>query len=126
MLFPRTDAVRVARGREATPPTFTAMALYSVCVGLTVGVPIAAGLAPNAVRAVTAALVGGLLAFPFAYIGGPLTGVGEALGSLGQSIAGLDTAVVQWGGLLVPVVLGVVLALVSARFAARYFEQYTL
>ncbi len=126
MLFPRTDAVRVARGREATPPTFTAMALYSVCVGLTVGFPIAAGLAPNGVRAVTAVLVGGLLAFPFAYVGGPLTGIAETLGSLGQSIAGLDTAVVQWGGLLAPVALGVALALVSARFAARYFEQYTL
>ncbi|WP_153952578.1 hypothetical protein [Halosegnis longus] len=126
MLFPRTDAVRVARGREATPPTLTAMVLYSVCVGLTVGVPVAAGLAPDAVRAVTAALVGGLLAFPFAYVGGPLTGVAEGFTSLGQSIAGLDTAVVQWGGLLAPVVLGVVLALASARFAARYVERYTL
>ena len=126
MLFPRTDAVRVARGREATPPTLTAMVLYSACVGLAVGLPVAAGLAPAAVRAVAAALVGGLLAFPFAYVGGPLTGVAEALGSLGQSIAGLDTAVVQWGGLLVPVALGVVFALVSVRFAARYVERYTL
>ncbi|RNJ27075.1 hypothetical protein [Halosegnis longus] len=126
MVFPRTDTIRVARGQEASPPTMTAMLLYTVCVGVTVALPIAAGLAPGLVRTIAAVVVGGLLAFPFAYVGGPLTGVAEVLGSLSQTIAELDTVVVQSGGLVVPVVLGVVAGLLSARFAARYFERYML
>ncbi|MDZ7746898.1 MAG: hypothetical protein U5K28_10470 [Halobacteriales archaeon] len=126
MVFPRTNTIRVSRGREATPPTMTAMVLYTVCIGVTVGLPIAAGIAPAVVRTVAAVLVGGLLAFPFAYVGGPLAGVADALGSLGQSIAGVDIAVVQWGGLVVPVILGILAGVASVRFAARYFERYTL
>lgn len=126
MTFPRTDTVRVSRGREAIPPTASAMALYSVAVGVVVGLPIAAGLEPTLVRTVASGLVGVLLAFPFAYVGGPLAGVADALGSLGRSIAELDLTVVQWGGLIVPIAVGVLAGLLSARFAARYVERYTL
>ncbi|MFC7177032.1 hypothetical protein [Halosegnis marinus] len=123
-LVPRTDAVRVARGREVVPPTLTAMALHTLVVVLFVALPAFAALAPDLARATAGFVVGGLFAFPFDLAG--VIPIADALRSAARAVVGVPLPAVRWGGFAGPLVAGLAVAALAARVARRRFEGYTL
>lgn len=125
-LLPRTEAVRVVRGRELVPPRVTALLCYSAVLATAVGVPALAAVTPAAARSVGVLIVGGLFALPFDLAGGPALAVAEWFRTVARGLAELPPSTVRWGGVAVPLAVGVGLALLSARSARRRFEQYTL
>jgi hypothetical protein len=125
-LFPRTEAVRVARGRELVPPTLTAMALYSAVVAAAVGVPAAAAFAPAVTRGVAALVVGGPFAFPFDLAGGPAVAAADGLRAAAGWLSARSVATVRWAGVVGPLAGGVALGLLAARLARRRYERYAL
>lgn len=123
-LLPRTDAVRVVRGREVVPPTLTAMALHTVVIVLFVGVPAFAALAPDLARGTVGLVVGGLFAFVFDLAG--VVVIADALRALARAIVGVPLSAVRVVGFVGPLAVGCGVAALASRFARRRFEGYTL
>ncbi|WP_255150853.1 hypothetical protein [Halorarius halobius] len=123
-LFPRTEAVRVVRGRELLPPALTAIACYTVVVVGCTATAVASALAPDLARGGIAVFVGGAAAFPFDLAGG--TAVADALRGFGDAIRRLPTGAIRVGGVAVPLAAGLALGGLAVRTAARRFDRYTL
>ncbi|MFB6165164.1 MAG: hypothetical protein ABEJ31_08395 [Haloarculaceae archaeon] len=126
--FPRFDPISVSSGREVVPPNLSAAIVYTLALALPGTVAVGAALAPAATRQGFSVLVGGLFGFVFAWLaskGVPAAaGVAAWLGDVGQSIAGLPTAWVHWGGYVLPLAIVLGFGWLGFRTVVRRFEGF--
>ncbi len=129
MTFPRYDPIQVRSDREVVPPSLSAIALYTLALGLTGGVAITAAVAPATLRGTLSLVVGFLLSLPFGLLAdaglGPAGGVATWLSGVGAEVGSLPLATVHWGGYALGLLAAVLLASWSVRAVIRRFEGYT-
>jgi hypothetical protein len=129
MTFPRYDPISVRRDHEVVPPSLGGVVVYSLLLGIPGGVAVGAAVAPATLRSVGSFVVGGLLAFPFAWVASEgvaaAAGVATWLSGVGVVIARIPLPTVHWGGYALGLALALLLAVLSVVHVTRRFEDYT-
>ncbi|WP_264555143.1 hypothetical protein [Halocatena marina] len=127
--FPRFSAISVGQRRTVVPPSITAVVVHSL-VTLGLAIPAATALlAPAGVRTALRLLVSGLVPVfltQLAAAGMPVASGIALFQSFGATIGSIPTQWIQLVGLGGPVVIAIVVADRSVRYAARRFETYTI
>lgn len=125
--FPRFDAVTVGRTREVVPPALSAVVVYSLGLGLAGGVAAISLLAPDAARALVAALVSALPSLVFSLLaegGLPTAGLARAATDLAGPVLGVPLGTVRAVGYAGPLALVALAGYRGYRNAARRFDRF--
>jgi ABC-2 type transport system permease protein len=125
--YPRFDAVSAGRSKEVIPPALSAVAVYSLIVGLTGGFATLSLLAPALTRGLVAALVGDLPALVLSLLasqGLPTAEAAATVAGFGDPVRALDIGLVRGVGYAGPLVLVALLGYRGYRNAARRFDTF--
>jgi len=127
--FPRFDAVTVGRSREVIPPALSAVAVYSLGVGLAGAVAAVSLLAPDVARALCAALVSWLPALVLSVLaeqGLPTAGLARTVAAAAPPIRSVPLPAVRAVGYAGPLALVALAGYRGYRRAARRFDDCQL
>jgi len=127
--FPRFDAVSAGRASAVVPPALSAVAVYSLAVGLPGVVAAVSLLAPGVARALAAALLAWLPSLALSALAGqglPTAGLAAAAAGFAAPIRGVPLGTVRAVGYVLPLALVALAGYRGYRNAVRRFDDYRL
>ncbi|ELY94092.1 hypothetical protein [Natrialba taiwanensis] len=129
MSFPRFSAISVGQSRDVIPPRMSAVAVHAVLIVLPGAVLAGLLIVPKLTRAVLGSVFGTLPAFLLELLASRTSNALSVpagwFTALGDGIQELDPTLLQTGGGSVLLIGGVLVAIISYRYAVTQFEQFT-